>query len=285
MKNYSDEALASLECLHQGKVRDSYRLEEQSRLIVVSDRISAFNRKIKTPITGKGAILNSMTNWWFKQTQNLIPNHLIWSVAPNKSVVKEAEPIRIEMVVRGYLAGSLWRAYQKGERSFYGQTLPQGMSKHQAFEQAILTPTTKDEDDSPLSEAEILEKALVSPELWAEMKAKALALFSFGQQILKSKDILLVDTKYEFGLINGQLTLIDEIHTPDSSRFWDARQYEKDPLSPLHLDKEFLRYWLLEQETKLGFMPEELSPEMAQEVYERYLYIYQRITGQHEILG
>ena len=285
MNNYSDEALSQYELLHQGKVRDSYRVDAQTRLIVVTDRISAFNRKIKTPIPGKGAILNSLSNWWFAQTKNLISNHLIWAVSPNKSLVREAEPIRIEMVVRGYLAGSIWRGYERGEREFYGYTLPEGMHKHQAFEQPLVTPTTKDEDDSPLTEAEILEKGLVSPELWQELKAKALALFGFGQQVLQNKGILLVDTKYEFGLLDGQLILIDEIHTPDSSRFWDANQYAQDPLKPMHLDKEFLRYWLLEQEAAMGELPEVLPKEIVAEVARRYAYVFQRITGLTEPLG
>lgn len=283
---YSDEALKDYACIHKGKVRDSYRIDSKSRLLVVSDRVSAFNKKLSTEIEGKGAILNSLTNWWFRQTQNIINNHLILSVAPNKSLVREAQPIRIELVLRKYLTGSLWRAYSQGQRLFFGQELPEGLKKQEAFAQPIITPTTKDDEDLPLhNEQDIFDRGLASPELWAEMKNKALLLFQFGQRVLENQGILLVDTKYEFGLIDGQLFLIDEIHTPDSSRFWDAAQYQQNPEQLYHYDKEYLRQWMLEQKENKGTYPEYISKPIARELKKRYSDLYQKLTGYLQALG
>ena len=201
--------------LHRGKVRDSLRVDDKTRLIVVTDRISAFNKKIKTPIPNKGAVLNGIAGYWFEQTKNIIPNHVIQIIDPNLMLVKEAEPIKVEMVVRGYLTGSMWRGYEEGQRNFSGATVPNGLKKNQKFDSAVLTPTTKDDDDTEISPDEIIRTGLVSAEIWEQMKTKTLELFIFGSEYLASKGIVLVDTKYEFGLLNGELILIDEIHTPD----------------------------------------------------------------------
>jgi phosphoribosylaminoimidazole-succinocarboxamide synthase len=270
--------------IHRGKVRDSFQIDAQTRLIVVTDRISAFNKKIKTPIPHKGAVLNTLANFWFDKTQHILPNHLIRTIHPNMSLVHEAQPIRVEMVVRGYLAGSMWRAYSQGKRSFSGVELPDGMTKNQAFAEPILTPTTKDDDDLEVTEAQIYELGLVEPAIYQQMKAKALELFRMGSQFLATKGIILVDTKYEFGLLNGQLILIDEIHTPDSSRFWDAEAYAIHPQQVEQIDKEFVRLWLLDNQVD-GEIPTKLPSEVVTETSRRYLDIYQRITGMPLVLG
>jgi len=271
---------AQLELLHRGKVRDSIRVDEQTRLIVVSDRISAFNKKIKTPIPNKGALLNGIANFWFSKTTHIIPNHIIKQVAPNATLVKEAEPIRIEMVVRGYLSGSMWRAYQKGKRTFSGVTLEDGLTQNHKFELPILTPTTKDEFDTEITEDYILKSDLITKDGWMKMKIAALALFDFGTQYLAQKGIILVDTKYEFGWLDGELILIDEMHTPDSSRFWKSEDYQNDVTKVEQIDKEFVRLWLLEEADEHGEVPVHLSEEVTKETSQRYQEIYELITGQ-----
>ena len=200
-------------------------------------------------------------------------------IDPYATIVKEAQPIRVEMVVRGYLTGSMWRGYEKGERSFSGVVVPDGMTRHQAFAQPILTPTTKDKDDTAIDERGILERGLVSAAIYQQMKAKALELFAFGSQFLAERGIILVDTKYEFGLLDGQLILIDEIHTPDSSRFWNAAAYAKDPATVEQIDKEFVRQWMLQNKID-GDVPSVLSEAVIAETMRRYQDIYQTVVGQ-----
>lgn len=269
---------SKLEFLHRGKVRDSLRVDENTRLIVVTDRISAFNKKIKTPIPNKGAVLNGIANFWFEQTKHIIPNHVIEMIDPNLMLVKEAEPIRVEMVVRGYLTGSIWRGYETGEREFSGALIPEGMSKNQKFPTPIITPTTKDEDDTPITPEEIVKTGLVSAEIWEQMQAKTLEIFNFGSEYLAEKGIILVDTKYEFGLLDGQLILIDEMHTPDSSRFWRKSNYEENPTTAEQIDKEFVRQWMLANKID-GEVPLILAPEVIEETTNRYEEIYEMVTG------
>jgi len=268
----------ALHFLHRGKVRDSFRVNKTTRLIVVTDRISAFNKKIKTPIPNKGAVLNGIANFWFNQTKNIIDNHVIEMIDPNLMLVKEAIPIKVEMVVRGYLTGSMWRGYEAGERTFSGTTIEDGLQKNQAFLRPILTPTTKDEEDTAISPKEIIATGLVTADRWQQLEEKALALFQFGSDYLASKGIILVDTKYEFGLVDGQIILIDEIHTPDSSRFWQKATYEKNPLTVAQIDKEFVRQWMLANKVN-GEVPLTLIPEIIQETSQRYEEIYQLVTG------
>ncbi|MCO4820714.1 MAG: phosphoribosylaminoimidazolesuccinocarboxamide synthase [Flavobacteriaceae bacterium] len=269
---------SKLEFLHRGKVRDSLQVDENTRLIVVTDRISAFNKKIKTPIPNKGAVLNGIANFWFEQSKHIIPNHVIEMIDPNLMLVKEAEPIRVEMVVRGYLTGSIWRGYEAGEREFSGALILEGMSKNQKFPTPIITPTTKDEDDSPITPEEIVKTGLVSAEIWEQMQAKTLEIFNFGSEYLAEKGIILVDTKYEFGLLDGQLILIDEMHTPDSSRFWRKSDYEKNPTTAEQIDKEFVRQWMLANKID-GEVPLILAPEVIEETTNRYEEIYEMVTG------
>lgn len=263
--------------LHSGKVRDSLRFDEHSRLIVVTDRISAFNLKIKTPIPHKGAVLTAIANFWFSKTQHIIPNHIIRQIDPNITLVKEAQPIKVEMVVRGYLTGSMWRGYQDGQRTFSGVSVPDGMVLNQAFATPIITPTTKDDFDTEVTEQTIVENGLASPQIYEQMKQATFALFDFGSQYLAQRGIILVDTKYEFGLLDGQLILIDEIHTPDSSRFWRTTDYHANPQTAEQIDKEFLRQWLLKN-TVDGKIPTILPNDIANETSRRYQEIYQIVT-------
>ena len=193
MQTFSDFTTPQLKTIHKGKVRDSIRVNDKKRLIVVTDRISAFNKKIKTPIPHKGAVLNGITNFWFEQTKDIVPNHLIQPIDPNVSLVHEAEPIRVEMIVRGYLTGSMWRGYEKGQRDFSGAVVPDGLTKNQAFPSPILTPTTKDEFDTEINEKEIIKSGLVKKATYQKMKKIALALFQRGSEYLDAKGIILVD--------------------------------------------------------------------------------------------
>lgn len=269
---------SELATIHQGKVRDSIRIDEQTRMIVVTDRLSAFNKVLETPIPTKGAVLNGMANFWFGQTASIIDNHIIRQIDPCATLVKEAIPIRVEMVVRAYLTGSMWRGYEAGERSFSGVTVGEGLTKNQAFDTPILTPTTKDKDDTAIDEEGIVATGLVSQEIYTEMKQKALELFAFGSAFLKERGIILVDTKYEFGLLDGQLILIDEMHTPDSSRFWNVADYAANPTTAEQIDKEFVRQWMLQNKVD-GEVPNSLAPEVIQETSRRYQEIYQRVVG------
>ncbi len=279
MHTFSNFSTPQLQTIHQGKVRDSIRVNDKKRLIVVTDRISAFNKKIKTPIPHKGAVLNGITNFWFDLTKDIIPNHLIKVIDPNISLVHEAEPIRIEMIVRGYLTGSMWRGYENGQREFSGVVAPEGMTKNQSFASPILTPTTKDEDDTEITEANIIKSKLVKKATYQKMKKVALELFKRGSEYLDSKGIILVDTKYEFGLLNGKLILIDEIHTPDSSRFWRKKDYQKSPQKAEQMDKEFVRQWMLANKVD-GKVPLELPAKIVNETSRRYREIYELVTGQ-----
>lgn len=267
-----------LKTLHSGKVRDSIRIDDKTRMIVVTDRISAFNKKIKTAIPTKGAVLNGIANFWFEETKHIIDNHVIEQIDASITLVKEAEPLRVEMVVRGYLTGSMWRGYEKGKRQISDVVVPDGMVKNQKFDQPILTPTTKDDIDSEINEQGIVEGGLVTAEIYQQMKTKAIELFTFGSEFLAARGIVLVDTKYEFGLLEGQLILIDEIHTPDSSRFWSLEDYKKNPATAEQIDKEFVRQWMLANKVK-GEVPTILSPEVVVETSRRYQEIYKAVTG------
>ena len=221
--------------------------------------------------------MNGIANFWFEKTAHIVPNHVIKMIDPNMMLVKEAQPIRIEMVVRAYLTGSIWRGYEAGERNFSGVEVKDGMLKNQKFDTPIITPTTKDEDDTPISAEEILKTGLVSPEIWQQLTEKALALFNFSSEYLVAKGIILVDTKYEFGLLDGELILIDEIQTPDSSRFWQKSAYDTNPNTVEQMDKEFVRQWMLANKIA-GEVPLILAPEIIQETTDRYKEIYQLVT-------
>jgi fusion protein PurCD len=272
-------ATPQLQLLHRGKVRDSYRVDDSTRLIVVTDRLSAFDSVLDTAVPHKGAVLNGLANFWFEKTAHIIPNHVKALIDANAMLVKEAQPIKVEMVVRNYITGSMLRGYQSGQRSFSGVTVPDGLTKHQQFPAPIVTPTTKEESDREITPANLVSEGWVSQELYEMMAEKALALFKVGSDLLAAQGIILVDTKYEFGLLNGELILIDEIHTPDSSRFWSAADYAQNPEGAEQMDKEYVRQWLIANKVDDKY-PRALTPEVTQEATNRYLDIYQRIVGQ-----
>ena len=268
-----------LQTIHRGKVRDSLRVDAGSRLLVVSDRLSAFDRVLETAIPMKGEVLSRLSNWWFEKTADLIPNHVLRVVDPLATLVREVVPIRIEMIVRGYLTGSMGRAYDSGVRTFCGVDLPEGLKANQRFPQPLVTPTTKEKNDREISPAEIAAEGWTTAERYAQMRDVALRLFERGTRLLAEKGLILVDTKYEFGLLGDQLILIDEIHTPDSSRMWDQAAYDRDPLQVEAHDKEYVRAWL-RQNRKNGEYPVALPGDVVRETTRRYVEIYERITGE-----
>ena len=272
---------------YQGKVRDFYIVGDK-RIIATTDRISAFD-VILGHIPHKGAVLNQLSAFWFDKTKDIISNHLISVPHPNISIVKNAKIIPFEMVVRGYISGvtntSIWGSYQKGERVIYGIKFPNGLRKNQKLPKPVITPTTKAEKghDERLTEKNIIERKIVTPKVWKEMKLAALKLFDRGTKICAKAGIILVDTKYEFGLDSkGRLILIDEIHTPDSSRFWIKKTYKerfKKGLEPENFDKEFLRLWYAKRGYKGDGVPPKMSESLAIAVSKRYIQIYKKITG------
>ncbi len=273
----------------QGKVRDIY-FKDKKRILITTDRQSAFD-VILGCIPFKGAVLNQLSAFWFKKTKYIVDNHLLDVPDPNVSVTKNCEPIQVEMIVRGYISGvtktSIWYSYERGERLIYGLKFPDGLKKNQKLPKPILTPTTHPlvgatGHDERLTREQIIVKKIVSKKLYEQMEKTALALFNYGTKLCFSKGLILVDTKYEFGIHNGKLTLIDEIHTPDSSRFWIAKTYEerfKKGLEPENFDKEFLRLWYV----KRGYRGDGLPPPMAKElivaVAKRYIGVYEKLTG------
>lgn len=271
-----------------GKVRDIY-VQESKIILVSTDRHSSFDRII-AHIPHKGQVLNQVSAFWFERTKDIVPNHVLAVPDPNVMVARKCTLLPIEFVVRGYITGStatsLWTHYKNGQRDFGSFVLPDGMRKNQKLEQPVLTPTTKsDEHDRPLTPADIVSEGLMPKELWDKAAATALELFARGQEIAAQRGLILVDTKYEFGLDDrGALTLIDEIHTPDSSRWWKAGSY-KDRFGkgeePEYFDKEFLRLWFKEncdpyKDAVLPPAPREMVAELAR----RYIEIYEMITGE-----
>lgn len=273
---------------YQGKVRDRYDLGDYYALIT-TDRQSAFDRVLAS-IPFKGQVLNQTGAWWFEQTQDIIENHVISIPDPNVTLAKKCKPFPIEFVVRGYMTGSsstsIWTQYQAGTRKYCGVSLTEGITKNQKFPQPILTPTTKEEaHDRPISPQEIVDEGWMNKEHWEYASEHALMLFARGQELSRKNGLILVDTKYEMGLSeDGQILIIDEIHTPDSSRYWLQSSYRKrfeEGKEPENVDKEFLRLWFREncdpyKDETLPEAPKELVLELAA----RYIHLYESITGQ-----
>ena len=274
----------------QGKVRDIYILKDK-RILITTDRQSAFD-VILGHIPFKGAVLNQLAAFWFEKTGRIIPNHLISVPDPNVSIAKNCTGIPIEMIVRGYISGvtntSIWGSYQKGERVIYGIKFPDGLKKNQKLPKPVITPTThgggKNGHDERLTEKEILQRKIVTPKIWIQMKTAALELFAFGSKLCKKQGLILVDTKYEFGLDDERrLTLMDEIHTPDSSRFWIAKTYRdrfKKGLELENFDKEFLRLWYAQRGYKGDGKPPEMSEQLIVDLTKRYIAVFEKITGE-----
>lgn len=270
---------------YQGKVRDTYDLGELM-VIVTSDRISAFDHILSRPIPYKGQVLNQIAAHFLEATQDLVPNHVVAIPDPNVTIGLKCDPIPIEVVVRGYLAGHAWRLYQAGERVICGAEMPDGMKEGDKFPQPIITPATKSAigHDEDISEKEILKSELLDQEEWGLMRHYALELFASGTEMAAKQGLILVDTKYEFGEYQEEIILIDEIHTPDSSRFYYAAGYEERQAKgekQQQLSKEFVREWLMEQgfQGKEGQILPEMPEAFVNEVSERYINVYERVTG------
>jgi phosphoribosylaminoimidazole-succinocarboxamide synthase len=273
---------------YEGKVRDSY-VKDGRRTIVVTDRISAFDVVLGT-IPFKGQVLNQIAAFWFEKTRAIAPNHVLAVPDPNVTVGRECRLVPIEFVVRGYLTGvtgtSIWTAYAKGERVYCGHRLPEGLRKHERLPKPLLTPTTKalhGAHDELTSRDEILRRGVATAALYDRAEALVLRLFAEGQQWAEKQGLILVDTKYELGLDErGELCVIDEIHTPDSSRYWYLDGYETamaDGADPKAMDKEYVRRWLAERGYQGEGAPPPLTDDVRCEAARRYVETYERITG------
>ena len=274
--------------LGQGKVRDLYESRNDSELVcVTTDRQSAFDR-VLTRVPHKGQVLNLTSAWWFFQTESIVPNALVSVPHPNVSIMKKLTPLPVEIIVRGYITGStntsLWTAYDQGVRDYCGHTLPDDLVKHQALDRPIVTPTTKGSVDVPMSGEELVDRGYLTETQWRFVSEAALKLFEYGQTEAAKRGLLLVDTKYEFGVDDqGQVRLMDEVHTPDSSRYWLADTYEermRAGLNPEHVDKDFLRVWYQANcdPYRDAILPE-APPELVNELSRRYVYLFETITG------
>ena len=277
----------------EGKVRDIYVVDGR-RVLITTDRVSAFDRVLGA-IPFKGQVLNQLSAWWFEQTRDLVANHVIAVPDPNVTIAREARPLPVEVIVRGYITGvtstSLWTLYSQGVERPYGLDLPPGLRKNDPLPEPVITPTTKatgGAHDERLTSDEVVARGLVAPELWAEVQRVALALFRRGQEVARRAGLILVDTKYEFGLIDGRLALIDEIHTPDSSRYWVAESYQAvrgTDQEPESFDKEFLRLWFARRGYRGEGEPPRMPPEFIAQVAQRYIAAYERLTGQTFVPG
>lgn len=274
--------------VYHGKVREVFDINDKYLAMVVSDRISAFDVVLPKGIPFKGQVLNQIAARFLDATADIVPNWKIATPDPMVTVGHKCETYAVEMIVRAYLTGSSWREYQKGERSICGIAIPDGMREHQAFSTPILTPTTKAEQgdhDANISREEIISQGIVDEEEYKQLEAYSLALFNRGAEMAKEKGLILVDTKYEFGKKNGQIYLIDEIHTPDSSRYFyfDGYQERFDAgENQKQLSKEFVREWLMENGFRgdKGQAVPEMTDEKIHEISERYIELYEKIIGE-----
>ena len=273
--------------VYKGKVRDVYDINDEYLVMVVSDRISAFDVVLPEGIPYKGQVLNQIASKFLDATADIVPNWKIATPDPMVTVGHKCEPFKVEMVIRGYLAGSSWRAYKSGERTLCGLPLPEGMRENQKFPTPLITPTTKADEghDENISKEEIIAQGLVSREDYEQLEKYTCALFRRGTEIAAEKGLILVDTKYEFGKKDGKIYLIDEIHTPDSSRYFYAEGYEerfaKDEKQK-QLSKEFVREWLMDNgfQGKAGQQVPEMTPAVVAGITDRYVELYEHITGE-----
>lgn len=272
--------------LYVGKVRDVYNINNEYLVMVVSDRISAFDVVLPKGIPYKGQVLNQIASKFLDATSDIVPNWKIATPDPMVTVGHLAEPFKVEMVIRGYLTGHAWREYKAGKRTLCGVPMPDGMRENQKFEKPLITPTTKASEghDLDISREEIIKTGLVSAEDYAMLEKYTYALFERGSQMAAEKGLILVDTKYEFGKKDGKIYLIDEIHTPDSSRYFYAEGYETRLAKgeeQRQLSKEFVRQWLMERnfQGKEGQHVPEMPDTFVDQVSERYIELYENITG------
>jgi phosphoribosylaminoimidazole-succinocarboxamide synthase len=272
--------------VYHGKVRDVYNIDDQFMVMVVTDRISAFDVVLPKGIPYKGQVLNQIASKYLDATADIVPNWKIACPDPMVTVGRFAQPFKVEMVIRGYLSGHAWREYRDGKRTLCGVPLPEGMRENQKFEKPIITPTTKAEEghDEDLSREEVIAKGLATETDYANLESYTYKLFERGTQMAAKMGLILVDTKYEFGKNDDKIYLIDEIHTPDSSRYFYKAGYEEllaknEPQR--QLSKEFVRQWLISNgfQGKEGQKVPEMTPEFVKQVSERYIELYENITG------
>ncbi|MCF0219986.1 MAG: phosphoribosylaminoimidazolesuccinocarboxamide synthase [Muribaculaceae bacterium] len=272
---------------YHGKVRDVYTINNDILVMIATDRISAFDVVLPEGIPYKGQVLNQIAAYFLNQTRDIVPNWLQATPDPMVSIGTRCEAMPIEMIIRGYLSGSAWRAYRDGARTLCGVSLPEGMVENQAFPEPIITPTTKAAEghDENISREEIIAQGLVSEEHYTKMEEYTRALFRRGTEMAAEKGLILVDTKYEFGVKDGKVILIDEIHTPDSSRYFYADGYAERLAAgepQRQLSKEFVREWLMANgfQGKTGQQVPEMTPEIVKSISERYIELFEHVTGQ-----
>lgn len=272
--------------VYHGKVRDVYTVNDDIMIMIATDRISAFDVILPEGIPYKGQVLNQIAGYFLDATADIVPNWKIAQPDPMVTVGYKCEGFRVEMIIRGYLTGSAWREYAAGARMLCGVQLPEGMRENERFPEPIITPTTKAEagHDENISKEEIIARGIVSREDYEVMERYTRLLFARGQQMAEEKGLILVDTKYEFGKRDGKVVLIDEIHTPDSSRYFYADGYEErfEKGEPQRqLSKEFVRQWLMDHGFmgRKGEMVPEMTPEFCESVTDRYIELYEHITG------
>lgn len=282
----TDFRLPGQKAVYHGKVRDVYTLENDLLVMIATDRISAFDVVLPAGIPYKGQVLNQIAAHYLDATRDIVPNWKIATPDPMVTIGHRCEPFKVEMVIRGYITGSAWRAYAAGERVLCGLPLPEGMRENQRFEHPIITPTTKANEghDENISRQEIIAQGLVSKEDYEQIERYTYALFERGTQMAAEKGLILVDTKYEFGKKDGKIYLIDEIHTPDSSRYFYAEGYQERferGEAQKQLSKEFVRQWLIEKgfQGKPGQQISEMTEAYCDSVSERYIELYERVVG------
>jgi phosphoribosylaminoimidazole-succinocarboxamide synthase len=271
---------------YRGKVRDVYTINDQLLVMIASDRISAFDVILPRPIPFKGQVLNQIAAYMLGATADLCPNWLIGVPAPNVSVGKKCIPFKIEMVVRGNLTGHAWRTYSAGKRTLCGAVMPEGMKENDFFPSPLITPSTKAEEghDEDISPKEIIKNGLATPEQWDVLSAYALQLFERGKEIAAKQGLILVDTKYEFGRLGDDIVLMDEIHTPDSSRYFYAEGFEERQANgerQKQLSKEFVREWLIANNFmgKEGQIVPEMTDQWVDTISKRYIELYEKVIG------
>lgn len=272
--------------VYHGKVRDVYFIDNKYLVMVASDRISAFDVILPEGIPYKGQVLNQIASLFLDETSDIVPNWKIACPDPMVTVGRLCKPFPVEMIIRGYLTGSSWRTYKSGQRSICGVAIPDGMKEHQRFEKPIITPTTKADEghDEDISREEIIRQGLISEDDYRQIEEITYKLFQRGSEIAAKHGLILVDTKYEFGKIGDQIYLMDEIHTPDSSRYFIADQYEEcfeKGLPVKQLSKEFVREWLMANgfQGQEGQQVPEMTPEIVNSISERYIELYEKVTG------
>ncbi len=282
----TDYQFTGLKNIYHGKVRDVYALENDILVMVASDRISAFDVILPRPIPYKGQVLNKIATHFLSLTNEIVPNWLLATPHPNVSIGKACVPYRVEMVIRGYLTGHAWREYKSGKRIICGVAMPDGMKENDKFPTPIITPATKAEEghDMDISREEIIQQGIIPESEYLQLEDYTRKLYDFGVKYAEKQGLILVDTKYEFGNYKGEVTLIDEIHTPDSSRYFYLNTYQENQdkgLPQKHLSKEFVREWLIENNFmgKEGQSVPTMTDEFVNSVSDRYIHLYEMVTG------